>query len=78
MRLGENQPRYSRIFLIAATNKDLRKEIEEGRFREDLYQRLNALSFRIPSLNERHEDISDLATHFIGILFQTSNLIFLI
>jgi len=71
MRLGENQPRYSRIFLIAATNKDLRKEIKEGRFREDLYHRLNALSFRIPSLNERREDISDLATHFIGILFQT-------
>lgn len=70
MRLGENQPRYSRIFLIAATNKNLRKEIEAGRFREDLYHRLNALSFRIPSLNERHEDISDLATHFLGILFQ--------
>ncbi|HAK37311.1 MAG TPA: GAF sensor protein, partial [Nitrospina sp.] len=70
MRLGENQPRYSRIFLIAATNKNLREEIDAGRFREDLYHRLNALSFRIPSLNERHEDISDLATHFLGILFQ--------
>ncbi len=70
MRLGENQPRYSRIFLIAATNKNLRKEISEGRFREDLYQRLNALNFRIPTLNERQEDISDLATHFLGILFQ--------
>jgi len=70
MRLGENQPRYSRIFLIAATNKNLRKEINEGRFREDLYQRLNALHFRIPTLNERQEDISDLATHFLGILFQ--------
>jgi transcriptional regulator with GAF, ATPase, and Fis domain len=71
MRLGENQPRYSRIFLIAATNKNLRKEIDAGHFREDLYHRLNALSFRIPSLNERQEDISDLATHFLGILFQT-------
>jgi len=70
MRLGENQPRYSRIFLIAATNKNLRKEINEGHFREDLYQRLNALHFRIPTLNERQEDISDLATHFLGILFQ--------
>jgi transcriptional regulator with PAS, ATPase and Fis domain len=70
MRLGENQPRYSRIFLIAATNKNLRKEIDAGRFREDLYQRLNALNFRIPTLNERQEDISDLATHFLGILFQ--------
>jgi transcriptional regulator with GAF, ATPase, and Fis domain len=70
MRLGENQPRYSRIFLIAATNKNLREEIDAGRFREDLYQRLNALNFRIPTLNERQEDISDLATHFLGILFQ--------
>jgi len=70
MRLGENQPRYSRIFLIAATNKNLHKEISEGRFREDLYHRLNALNFRIPSLNERQEDIADLATHFLGILFQ--------
>ncbi len=71
MRLGENQPRYSRIFLIAATNKDLRAEIAAGRFREDLFQRLNALSFQIPRLNQRPEDIEDLATHFLGILFQT-------
>ena len=67
-RLGENQPRYSRIFLIAATNKNLSEEIAEGRFREDLYHRINALSFRIPSLNERSEDIEDLAIHFLGRL----------
>jgi transcriptional regulator with GAF, ATPase, and Fis domain len=71
MRLGENQPRISKIFLIAATNKDLPKEIQEGRFREDLYHRLNALSFQIPRLNERVEDIEDLATHFLGILFNS-------
>ncbi|MFQ5450668.1 MAG: sigma 54-interacting transcriptional regulator [Nitrospinaceae bacterium] len=71
LRLGENQPRYAKLFLIAATNKDLREEIIKGRFREDLYHRLNALSFRIPSLNERQEDIEDLATHFLGILFNT-------
>ena len=71
MRLGENQPRYSKIFLIAATNKDLMKEIQEGRFREDLYHRLNALSFHIPRLNEREEDIEDLATHFLGILYNS-------
>lgn len=69
MRLGENQPRYARIFLIAATNKNLREEIANGRFREDLYHRLSALSFPIPRLNERSEDIRDLATHFLGILF---------
>ena len=71
LRLGENQPRVSKIFLVAATNKDLQEEIREGRFREDLYHRLNALSFRIPCLHERTEDIEDLATHFLGILFST-------
>ena len=71
MRLGENQPRYSRIFLIAATNKDLHAEIAMGKFREDLYHRLNALSFQIPCLNDRIEDIEDLATHFLGILFNS-------
>lgn len=69
-RLGENEPRYSRVFLIAATNKNLLKEIEAGRFREDLYHRLNALGFQIPSLNERQEDIEDLAIHFLGRLHQ--------
>jgi len=71
IRLGENQPRYSKIFLIAATNKDLKNEIKAGRFREDLYHRLSALSFHIPSLNDRVEDIEDLATHFLGILFNS-------
>jgi len=71
VRLGENQPRYSRIFLIAATNKNLPEEIEAGRFREDLYHRLNALSFHIPSLDERREDIEDLAIHFLGRLHRT-------
>ena len=72
MRLGENQPRYSRIFLIAATNKDLQAEIKMGKFREDLYHRLSALSFQIPRLNDRIDDIEDLATHFLGILFNLS------
>lgn len=70
-RLGENQPQYSRIFLIAATNKNLLEEIQKGRFREDLYHRLSALSFHIPSLNERREDIEDLVIHFLGRLFNT-------
>lgn len=71
VRLGENQSRYARIFFIAATNKNLLKEIEAGRFREDLYHRLNALNFHIPSLGERREDIEDLAIHFLGRLHQT-------
>lgn len=71
MRLGENQPQYSRIFLVAATNKNLAEEIQKGRFREDLYHRLSALSFHIPPLNERREDIEDLVIHFLGRLFNT-------
>ncbi len=70
-RLGENESRYSKIFFVAATNKNLREEIEMGRFREDLFHRLNEFSFQIPSLNQRKEDIEDLAIHFLGKLFRT-------
>ncbi len=70
-RLGENEPKYSKIFFVAATNKNLREEIEIGRFREDLFHRLNEFSFQIPSLNQRKDDIEDLAIHFLGKLFHT-------
>ena len=65
-RLGENRIRYSRVFLIAATNKDLNNEIWQGRFREDLYYRLSELSIVIPPLRERREDIPDLSVHFLS------------
>ncbi len=65
-RLGENRIRYSRVFLIAATNKDLNNEIRQGRFREDLYYRLSELSIVIPPLRERREDIPDLSVHFLS------------
>lgn len=71
MRLGENTERYSRVLLVAATNKNLQEEIQAGRFREDLYHRLAELSIRLPSLNERREDIPDLAVHFLGKLYRT-------
>ncbi len=71
VRLGENTERYSRVLLVAATNKDLPAEIAAGRFREDLYHRLAELSIRLPSLNERREDIPDLAVHFLGKLYRT-------
>ena len=51
--------------IIAATNKDLRKEIEAGRFREDLFHRLAVIIIHVPSLNERRDDIPLLANHFI-------------
>ena len=70
-RLGDNQERYSRVLLVAATNKNLLEEIDRRTFREDLYHRLTELSVRVPSLNERREDIPDLATHFLGKLYRT-------
>lgn len=54
--------------VVAATNKDLRKEIEEGRFREDLYHRLAVILIHVPSLNDRREDIPVLAEHFLTMV----------
>lgn len=71
VRLGDNQQRFSRVLLVAATNRDLMDEIRKGNFREDLFHRLSELSVRVPSLNDRHEDIPDLAVHFLGKLFRT-------
>ncbi len=70
VRLGENATRYARVLLVAATNKNLPELIRQGQFREDLYHRLSELSLTIPSLNQRREDIPDLATHFLGRLYQ--------
>lgn len=54
--------------IVAATNKDLRKEIEEGRFREDLYHRLAVILIHVPALNDRREDIPLLAEHFLTMV----------
>jgi len=54
--------------VIAATNKDLRKEIDEGRFREDLFHRLAVILIHVPSLNDRRSDIPILAEHFIQLI----------
>ncbi|NIQ97472.1 MAG: GAF domain-containing protein [Desulfuromonadales bacterium] len=70
VRLGENITRYTRVLLVAATNRDLRRLIAEGHFREDLYQRLSELTIDVPSLTERREDIPDLAVHFLGRLWR--------
>lgn len=70
VRLGENLTRYARVLLVAATNRDLGQLIREGKFREDLYHRLSELAIEVPSLNERREDIPDLAMHFLGKLYR--------
>lgn len=64
--LGSNITKKIDVRIIAATNKDLQKEIEDGNFRKDLYYRLNILSIYVPSLNERPEDIPLLIEYFIN------------
>ena len=56
------------VRIVAATNKDLRTEIAESRFREDLYHRLAVIPVHVPDLNERRDDIPLLARHFLGII----------
>src|SRR5665213_1943736 len=64
-RLGSNLTRNVDVRIIAATNVDLRAALEEGRFREDLYYRLNVVPINVPALRERKEDIPFLAMHFV-------------
>jgi DNA-binding NtrC family response regulator len=64
-RIGGNEPIAVDARVIATTNKDLYKECSEGRFREDLYYRLNVFPIKLPALRERPEDIPFLARHFM-------------
>ncbi len=67
-RVGGEKEIKVDVRVLAATNKDLRKEISEGRFREDLYHRLAVIIIQVPSLNERREDIPLLVNHFNKII----------
>ncbi len=63
-RVGADKDIKVNVRVIAATNKDLKKEIEEGKFREDLYHRLAVILIKVPALNERRDDIPLLIEHF--------------
>jgi transcriptional regulator with PAS, ATPase and Fis domain len=67
MRVGSSKVQKVDIRIIAATNRDLSKDIAEGKFRQDLYYRLNVAKLEVPPLRERHEDILLLARHFLDI-----------
>jgi DNA-binding NtrC family response regulator len=67
-RVGGDKEIKVDVRIIAATNKDLKKEIEKGEFREDLFHRLSVIPIQVPSLNDRKEDIPALAEHFINLI----------
>jgi DNA-binding NtrC family response regulator len=65
-RVGESRPRTSDARIVAATNVDLRRAVQEGRFREDLYYRLRVVPIEVPPLRARREDIEPLATFLLA------------
>ncbi|GAB3860091.1 sigma-54 dependent transcriptional regulator [Hymenobacter terrigena] len=69
--LGDSKPRRLDIRVIAATNRNLAEMVQQGRFREDLFYRINLISVRLPALRERPQDIPLLAQHFLDQLRAT-------
>jgi transcriptional regulator with GAF, ATPase, and Fis domain len=64
-RLGDTRTRRINVRIIAASNRDLQREVEAGRFRQDLFYRLSVFPIEIPPLRERRDDIAPLAAHFV-------------
>jgi transcriptional regulator with GAF, ATPase, and Fis domain len=69
-RIGEEKTRRANVRIVAATNRDLRREIEAGTFRQDLFYRLSVFPMELPPLRERREDIPLLVRHFINLARQ--------
>ena len=65
VRLGANDPRETDVRFVSATNRDLKQDIQDGNFREDLYYRIRGTEIHIPALRQRREDIPLLVRHFV-------------
>ncbi|MCL4767636.1 MAG: sigma-54 dependent transcriptional regulator [Hyphomicrobiaceae bacterium] len=74
LRLGGSQKVSVDVRIISSTSRDLEREMSDGRFREDLYHRLNVVPLRVPGLAERREDIPELVAFFVQQIAQTSGL----
>ena len=70
--VGSEKEKHVDVRIISATNKNLLKDIEEGKFREDLYHRLNIIELKVPDLNDRREDIPELVDYFLDQLYKSS------
>ncbi len=68
VRVGDAKPIKIDVRVIAATNRDLAQDIQAGRFREDLYHRLNVMPIHVPPLRERSRDVPALVSHFVSVL----------
>jgi two-component system NtrC family response regulator len=73
IKVGDTKPTKVNVRIIAATNRDLKEEIKEGKFREDLFYRLDVFSVTLPALRERKEDIPLLAASFLKISAEKTN-----
>lgn len=74
LRVGSTEVQRMNARIIAATNRDLKKEVAAGRFREDLFHRLDVLSLRLAPLRERNEDIPVLVNHFLRVFGQENEI----
>jgi two-component system, NtrC family, response regulator len=73
LRVGDTRPTRVQVRLLAATNRDLPREVERGHFREDLYYRISVFQIRLPALRERVADIPALARHFLSLFASKTN-----